>query len=99
MKVSPVSADLLIKLTLGAAVIGAAVYAVKRVADALPSPSEVVDSVLDGAGAAANAVSPLNNENVIYRAANAVTGGSAATDAQPLGARIYEWLHPDEKLF
>lgn len=34
MKITPVSADLLIKLALGAAVIGAAVYAVRRASSA-----------------------------------------------------------------
>jgi hypothetical protein len=49
---------------------------------------QVVTTVAD----AAWAVSPTNNENVIYQTANWATGG---TPDSSLGSRIYDWVHTE----
>lgn len=96
MKLQPVSADLVIKLALGLALVGAVVYLAKRVGGAAGA---AVDGVTAAAGEAfdyaanvAYSVSPLNHENVIYQTANTITGGSPDTS---LGSRIYDWVNPD----
>lgn len=88
MKVTPVSADLLIKIALGALVVGGLIYAVAKAKKA------VTDTVNHTAGAAwngvvstLNQVNPLNNDNIIYQTANTITGGSKDN---PLGGRIYD---------
>lgn len=84
MKVAPVSADLLIKLGMGAAIIGAAYYLIKRAGGAAG----------EAASNAAWAVSPTNNNNIIYRAANTITGGDNSSNS--IGSRVYDWFHPPE---
>lgn len=87
MKLQPVSADLVIKLALGLALVGAVVYLAKKVSGAAGA---AVDGATAAAGAAYDyaadtlyAVSPLNNENVIYQTANVgvskVTGNTTDT--------------------
>jgi hypothetical protein len=93
VKVAPVSADLLIKLALGAALIGAGVWAVRRAtAAASDAAGKFWDTATDSARGLADSVTPWNNENVIYRAANAATGG---TPDVPLGVRLWEWTHSE----
>ena len=90
MKVSPVSADLLIKLALGAALIGGAIYLVRKAGNVVGNAAAATADVVAGA---AQAVNPLNQENVIYQTANKVIGGS---EDRPLGVRIYDFFHPGE---
>jgi hypothetical protein len=47
---------------------------------------------VDAVGDAVWAVSPTNNDNVIYQTANWATGG---TPDRPIGVRIYEFFNPD----
>lgn len=83
----------------GLAVGGWVLWRGSRVAGEL---ADGVKQTLGGAAAAvgdaANAVNPLNDQNIIYRAANVLTGGGGGTDDKPLGARFYEWWHGDEFL-
>jgi len=81
MKTTPVSGDLLLKIGLAVAAIATLAWAARRVGGAAGQ----------AASNAAWAVSPTNNNNVIYRAANWATGGSSDTS---LGSRIYDWTHP-----
>lgn len=87
MKVAPVSADLLIKIGLAVGVIGALVWAAKKVGGAAGAAGQ---TVVD----AAWQVSPTNNNNVIYRAANTITGGDNSSNS--IGSRLYDWFHPPE---
>ncbi len=43
--------------------------------------------------AAAQAVNPVNPDNVINKAAQAVTGNDNKKSS--IGTKIYDWLHPD----
>ena len=90
MKLAPVSADLLIKLSLGAVVVLGVLYAVNKAAAAA---GQVATGAVNAAGQALYAVSPTNNENVLYQTANTLTGGTAD---RPLGVRIYDFFHPDQ---
>ena len=45
------------------------------------------------AQAAAQAVNPVNNNNIINRAANAIVGKDNSTSS--IGSTLYDWLHPD----
>lgn len=85
------SADLLIKITLGVLVVGGLIYAAAKAQKA------VTDTVNRTAGAAwngvvstLNAVNPLNNDNILYQTANTLTGGNKDN---PLGGRIYDATH------
>lgn len=49
-------------------------------------------AVVDAAGDALWAVSPTNNDNVIYQTANWATGGKPD---YPLGSRVYDWWNPN----
>lgn len=44
---------------------------------------------------AANAVNPLNNDNVINKGANAIFGMDNKTES--IGTKIYDLLHPEPK--
>lgn len=93
MKIAPVSADLLIKL--GLLVGGAwAVYALLNKAGNIAGDAwdASTSAIVNGA----NAVNPLNNNNVIYQTANTVTGGSNDLGAPTLGTRIWEFFHPGQ---
>lgn len=43
--------------------------------------------------AAASAINPANNNNVINQAANAITGHDNETSS--IGSSLFEWLNPD----
>lgn len=88
MKISPVSADLMIKLALIGVGVIAAVYLVKSLKDAATAG-------VAAAGDALQAVNPMNTDNVLYHTANVITGGDKS---QPLGTRIYNFFHPEENL-
>lgn len=106
MKVAPVSADLLIKLALGAAVVGA-VYLVWRKAST--AAGDLFDSVATTAGEVADqvivAVNPADSGNLINRGVTAV-GSAVITDpAGPgknadgswtLGGWFYDVMHGDQ---
>lgn len=89
MKVAPVSADLLIKAAAVLVGVGAVYWVAKKATGAAAS---AVGAVADSAAAAVQAINPMNNENVIYQAANVLTGGDSRST---LGTRIYDWFNPD----
>lgn len=101
MKIAPVSADLLIKLALAAAAVGA-VYLIWRKAstvagDVLQSAGEVADQVITG-------LNPADSGNIVNRG---VTAAGAAVFTSPtavgknadgswtLGGAIYDATHAD----
>lgn len=94
MKIAPVSADLLIKLTIGVIVVGGVVYVLKRAGSAVAGVMPDLDSI-----------NPASTENVIYQTANKVGGSLASDPAGPgmnadgswtLGGWVYDILHGDQ---
>lgn len=89
MKVSPVSADLLIKLAMGAAAVGVVFYGFKRlsgaVSDTLSSGLEYLPSRQE----VADALNPVSDQNLAYKAANNVVQYLPAGESETLGT----WLH------
>lgn len=94
MTVSPVSADLLIKLGIGAALVLGGVYLLRQIgsmagnalggiADSLPP----LDSVVD-------AVNPASDQNLAYRGVNAVGGAVSGDKNWSLGSWLYDATHP-----
>lgn len=100
MKTTPVSADLLIKLALGAAVIGVLYYAAKRATD---GAAAVGGWVADAASSVGTALNPTSDQNIAYTGINAV-GGAIVSDPQgpgknadgswTLGGFLYDITHP-----
>lgn len=77
-----------------AVVAGIVAYKVFKTASAV---SDAGGRIVDGAVAGLKEIvtkdlNPASNENVIYRAANVLTGGDDKTTS--LGSRIYDWLNP-----
>src|SRR4051794_26127176 len=99
MKVGAVSGDLLVKLALGAAAVGAVVWAIAKLRDQVPSPDDLWRAVVD----AADTVNPLNHDNVFAVGVNRY-GASIVTDpAGPgknadgswsLGGWAFDVFHP-----
>lgn len=101
MQVQPVSADMLIKLALGAAVAGA-IYLVWRKAsqvggDIVEAATEVADQVIV-------AVNPADSQNIVNRGVTAVGSaivtnpngiGKNADGSWTLGGSIYDLTHAD----
>lgn len=92
MKVGPISGDLVVKLALTAAVVGALYYAATRLQASLPSAQQVKD-----------ALDPTSDKNLAYTGVNAL--GNAVVDTAPtangrnadgswtLGGWAYDLLH------
>lgn len=105
MKVAPVSADLLIKLAIGAAAVGAAWYAWTKLRGAAGEAfGAVADTVGEVADAVAVGVNPINPENFINRGVSAAGGaiitsptapGKNADGSWTLGGAIYDMTHAD----
>jgi hypothetical protein len=98
MKVAPVSADLLIKLTLGAAAVGLVLYGLKRAANAASAPFGAITDVLyntaDAVGQAWNngTINPASTNNAVYAGLN----GSIWPDgSETLGTWLYGAINPD----
>lgn len=88
MKIAPPSTDLVIKIVLGVAVLGVVAYLVNRMASAAgEAAGAVVETVKDTAWA----VSPTNNDNVIYHTANNLFG---IPEGQTIGTKIYDFFNP-----
>jgi hypothetical protein len=85
MKIAPVSADLLIKLTLVAVAVGVVIYGVRKVTGAA---GEAAGKMWDTATDAAYSVAPWNNDNVIAATVNSGVQAVTGTD-DTLGT----WLH------
>lgn len=91
MKIAPVSADLLIKLALGAAAVGVVYFSYKKLTGAA---GEAFDAAT---GFASTTLNPASDQNLIYKGVNAV-GAAATGDTSggwSLGGWIYDITHPD----
>ena len=84
MKITAISGDMAVKLALAGAALLALWYVVNKAAGTAEQAAAAV-------GDAVWAVSPTNQDNVIYQTANTITGG---TPDRPLGVRIYDFFHP-----
>lgn len=100
MKIAPVSADLLIKVALGAVAVGGLLYLVNKITGAAAGAvGDVVDSVTEAASTTFN---PASNQNFIYRSVNAVGDAIALPDAPgrnadgsfTWGGWFYDVTHP-----
>lgn len=89
MKISPISGDMAVKLALGAATFGLLWYLANKVTGAAGNALTQAQALAVGA---AQAVNPMNNDNMIYTGVNTMTGGTADN---PLGSRIYDFFHPN----
>lgn len=79
---------MLLKAALILAGLGLLWYTGNRIATA---GSQAVGSVGNAISNAANAINPLNNDNVIYHTANWLTGGA---ENETLGGRAYDFFNP-----
>lgn len=89
MRVAPVSGDMLLKIGIIGAVVGASVWMLKRQASA------VGKSAGEAASAIGNAINPTSDTNIFYQAASGL-GNAASSDGQnkSLGVRAWEILNP-----
>lgn len=95
MNVAPVSGDLLVKtaLVLGGVVL--AVWAVRRATSAAGNAAgQLWDNVSTSAQNAAWAVTPWNNDNVIYQGVNEAIWPD---QSESLGTWLYGLLNPDPR--
>lgn len=82
MRVAPVSADLLVKLAAGAAVlVGLALVA----RSAREAAAQAAGAAMDAAGEAIRGVTPWNPDNVFYGGVNAAGGAIAGTNPEAPG--------------
>jgi hypothetical protein len=99
---STISADLAVKLAIGAAIVGGAVYLLYRLkgaADAVgnaisDTAGTIADTVSNAASATVTAVNPTSSDNLANRAAVSIyqtVTGSTGT----MGSDLYDWLHPN----
>lgn len=93
MKIAPVSGDLLVKLALGAAVLGGLWWAARRASDAAGQLWPDVGNLLDRAGSALNTVNPASDQNLVNRGVNAAVTAATGRD-ENLGGWLYELTHP-----
>jgi hypothetical protein len=81
LKIAPVSADLLIKLAIAAAVVGLGIYAVRRASAAAGSIADQISaglgSIKDTVGGAIDTVTALPGQIADYAIEGARTGGAA----------------------
>jgi hypothetical protein len=84
VKIAPVSADLLIKVAIGLAVIGAGVYLLRKASDTVSSLGDGIgnafSSVTGAVGEAYDAVVAVPGQIADYAIATAQTGGQAWQD-------------------
>lgn len=92
MKISPVSADLLVKLALLAGGVLVAAYVVRKASTAASDAAGAAwGAVSQGAQDAAWAVTPWNNNNVIY---GGVNNALFPDGSDTLGTWLYDVTHP-----
>jgi hypothetical protein len=89
MKIAPVSADLLIKLTIVAAAVGALIYAGKRAANIASTAWEPLSNAIVNTG---QAITPWNPDNVVNTGVNKVLFPSGNNT---LGGWLYDATHAD----
>lgn len=94
MKVAPVSADLLIKLAMTAAVVGVVYYGYKKLSgaagEALGNAASTITETVT------TTLNPASDKNIIYKGVNAVGGAVSGSDSWSLGSWIYDITHPEE---
>ena len=91
MKIAPVSADLLIKLAVVAAGLGAIWYVLNKASKTTSAAAAWVGETADNV---VQAVNPLNDQNIFYTGANTITGGAAN---ESIGTRLYDFFNPPEQ--
>ncbi len=95
MKIAPVSGDLLVK---GALLIGGVLLAVWAVRRATGAASDAVGAAWDATSQAARdaawAVTPWNNNNVIYQGVNSTLFPDGS---ETLGTWLYNVTHPEPR--
>ena len=89
------STDLVIKIGLGVAVLGAVYWAYKKVAGAAGSAASAVGSAVI---TAANSVNPVNPDNVFATGVNKIGGMVSGTESWTLGGAIYDAVHPGQTM-
>lgn len=92
MKVAPVSGDFLVKAGMALAAVVALAWLANK---AKNGAADLAGQALDAAGNAVWAVTPWNNDNVIYQTANAGLAAVTGNHVDTLGTAIYGWTHPD----
>ena len=99
MKIGAVSGDMVIKLAMGAAVLGLGYMAFKKLSG---TAGAVFDGVAEVADTVVTAVNPASSENLINRGVSAVGGAIVKDPAGPgknadgswsLGGWIYDVTH------
>lgn len=83
MKMAPISTDLVVKITLGAAAIAAVYLIVKKAAGAA---SEVVDKVVP-------AINPADSRNIVNQGVESVGKTISGDSGWTLGGWIYDLTH------
>ena len=95
MKIAPISADLLIKLSLAVAVAAGLFYAYKK---ATGAAGAAVDAVTEKAAEVADAVivsvNPANPGNIINRGVSAAGSAITGQASWSLGAAAWEFFNP-----
>lgn len=92
MKVAPVSADLLIKLALGAVAVGLVVYGYRKVSAAAGSVGTSIAAVAEDA---VNAINPASDQNLAYRGVNAIGSAVTGDNSFSLGSWLYDKFNAD----
>lgn len=87
MKITAVSGDLVVKVAVGAAVLGLAAYLVVKAKRAISDTAAAVVPYID----------PTDANNVAYHTVNAVGGTLTGQKDFSLGSWIYDVTHPNEK--
>ena len=95
MKVAPVSADLLIKLALGAVVLGGVWYAYRQTRASLDNLSQSASSAAAWVGDAAQFFNPASDQNVIYGGVNTLGAKVTGDTSFSLGSWIYDLVNDD----
>lgn len=96
MKIAPVSADLLIKITLIAAAVAGAWYVAHKATSALSNATSAVWEPLSNAVVnTAGYVSPWNPENIFNSSVNKVVQTFSSTPGQTLGGVVYDVVNPN----
>lgn len=88
------SGDFQVKLIIAAVIVGGAAYVIYRVSktvgETIGAAGETVGAVVGAVGDAAQAVNPLNNDNVINVAATGLFQ-SITGSKESIGGAIYDW--------
>lgn len=92
MKIAPVSADMLIKLTLIAAAVGAVWYAGKTVSGAASAAWDPLKNAVVGS---AHYVNPFDSENIVNSLVDKAVQALSSVPGQTLGGAVYDVVNPN----